>query len=67
MLGYAEASKLKLLGVTPKSVITLHVGSLSQRPIEWELHYNASQQKAGALQGNNIHLEGWMRSTGMSG
>ena len=43
IVGYAEPSKLKLLGVTLKLVITLHLRSVSQRPIEFELHYNVSQ------------------------
>ena len=42
-LGSVEHSRPKLLGVTVKSVITLHPGSLSQRPTELE-----SQQKAGS-------------------
>ena len=62
IVGSAKPSRLGLLGVTLKAVITLHRGSLSQQPTELE-----AQQKAWGLQGNSIYLERWMRSTGTLG
>ena len=52
-LGSEEPKEIKFLGVTLKLVLTV-----SHSPIESELHYNVSQQKAGRLHGNTICLEG---------
>ena len=42
-LGSAQPSKLKLLGLTLGVVLTFHLGSPSQRPVESDVQYNVSQ------------------------
>ena len=61
--GSPEPSKLKLLGVTLKSDITLDLRSCCSGAMNPMSH----NDRQGGLQGNMIRLEGWMRSTGMSG